>query len=124
MFEKTLVIIKPDGVMRNLIGKIIDSYEVENLKIIDMKMLKISRQLAEQHYKEHFGKEFYNGLIDYITSSPSVVIELEGENAIKNVRALNVKLREKYGVDARQNTVHGSDSKESAEYEIKLYFDK
>lgn len=122
MVEKTLVIIKPDGVRRNIIGKLIDSYERENLKLVDIEMFTIGRELAELHYAEHKGKDFYGELIGYITSGPSVIMELEGENAIAAVRKLNEVLRSKYKVNTTQNTVHGSDSPESAAREIDIFF--
>lgn len=122
MVERTLVIIKPDGVRRNIIGKLIDSYEQENLKLVDIEMFTISRELAELHYAEHKGKDFYGELIGYITSGPSVIMELEGENAIAAVRKLNEVLRSKYKVNTTQNTVHGSDSPESAAREIDIFF--
>ena len=120
--ENTLVIIKPDGVERYIIGKLIGRFESEQLKIINMRMLTMSREIAEAHYAEHRGKHFYGELIEYIISGPSVALILEGENAISHVRTLNEALREEYRVDATKNTVHGSDSKESAAREIKLFF--
>ena len=120
--EKTLSIIKPDGVERNLIGKIIEKYEACGLKVIDLNMGTISVNLAERHYFEHRGKGFYDGLIEYITSGPSVLIELEAEDAVKKLRAANDEIRALWGVSTTKNTVHGSDSPTNALREIELFF--
>lgn len=130
--EKTLVLIKPDAVERNLIGAITKIYEENNLKVVNLKLEKISKELAKEHYKEHEGKEFYNDLIKYITRSPLVAMVLEGENAIAKVRELNGKtnpkeakertIRSLYAINGSENSVHSSDSIESAEREIKLWF--
>lgn len=120
--EKTLAIIKPDGVERNIIGKILTMYEESNLKIIDISMLQISIETAEQHYFEHKGKDFYNELINYITSAPLVIVELEAENAVKKLREINDRVRNIYGIGMTKNTVHGSDSPISAEREIEIFF--
>ncbi len=122
MDQKTLVIIKPDGVKRNLIGKIIDSYESKGIRVIDIEMLQIDEKTAKTHYAEHIGKDFFDELIEYITSGASVIVELAGENAIAAVREVNSELRSKYRVNTTQNTVHGSDSPESAQREIILFF--
>lgn len=87
--ERTLVLIKPDAVERNLIGKILTFYEDNGLKIIALKMEKISREFAEKHYKEHKGKSFFNELIDYITRSSLCALVLEGNNAVEKVREIN-----------------------------------
>jgi len=120
--EKSLSIIKPDGVERNLIGKILSIYEENGLRIIDLSMVGISLGIAERHYYEHRGKGFYNELIEYITSGSSVLVELEGEDAVQCVRELNDKIRALYGVSTTKNTVHGSDSIASATREIELFF--
>lgn len=130
--EKTLVLIKPDAVERNLIGAITKIYEENNLKVVNLKLEKISEELAKEHYKEHEGKEFYNDLIKYITRSPLVAMVLEGEKAIAKVRELNGKtnpkeakegtIRSLYAINGSENSVHSSDSTESAEREIKLWF--
>ena len=133
--ERTLVIIKPDAVVRGLIGEIISRFEKRGLKIVGMKMIHIDRELAEIHYAEHKGKPFFNALIDYITKAPSIVMVVEGHHAISVVRkmagATNPKdaepgtIRGDFGFnigDAIYNVVHASDSPESAEREINLYF--
>lgn len=133
--ERTLVIIKPDAVVRGLMGEIISRFEKKGLKIVGMKMIWIDRELAEKHYEEHRGKPFFEALIDYITKAPSVVMVIEGRYAISVVRkmagATNPKdaepgtIRGDFGFnigDAIYNVVHASDSPESAEREINLYF--
>lgn len=132
MTEKTLVLIKPDAVERNLIGKILVEYERNGLKVLDMKLIKASTDLAEKHYAEHNGKPFFNRLVTYLTRSPLVALVLEGENAISRVRALNGTtdpeispdntIRALYGLSLSENTVHASDSKESASRERSIWF--
>lgn len=131
--EKTLVLIKPDAVERNLIGAITKIYEDNGLKVINMKLEKITEKLAKEHYKEHEGKDFYENLIKYITRSPLVAMVLEGEKAIEKVRELNGKtnpenaaegtVRKLYAINGSENSVHASDSLESANREIKLWFE-
>lgn len=133
--ERTLVIIKPDAVVRGLIGEIISRFEKRGLKIIGIKMIHIDRELAEKHYEEHKGKPFFEPLIDYITKAPSVVMVVEGRYAISVVRkmcgATDPKdaepgtIRGDYGLDvgdAIYNVIHASDSEETAKREIALYF--
>ncbi|MCS7122247.1 MAG: nucleoside-diphosphate kinase [Archaeoglobaceae archaeon] len=130
--ERTFVMLKPDAVQRGLIGEIISRFEKKGLKIIAMKMLKIERELAEKHYFEHRGKVFFDNLINYITSAPVVAMVLEGKNAVKVVRsivgatnpseALPGTIRGDYGMDIGRNVIHASDSKESAEREISIFF--
>lgn len=120
--EKTLSIIKPDGVERNLIGRIIEKYEECGLKVIDLSMVNISLETAERHYFEHRGKGFYEGLIEYITSGPSVLVEMEAEDAVKKLRTANDEIRILWGVSTTKNTVHGSDSPVNALREIELFF--
>ena len=132
MTEKTLVLIKPDAVERNLIGRILVEYERNDLKVLDMKLMKASIDLAEKHYAEHNGKPFFNRLVTYLTRSPIVALVLEGENAISRVRALNGTtdpetspdntIRALYGLSLSENTVHASDSKESAIREQAIWF--
>ena len=132
MTEKTLVLIKPDAVERNLIGRILVEYERNDLKVLDMKLMKASIDLAEKHYAEHNGKPFFNRLVTYLTRSPIVALVLEGENAISRVRALNGTtdpetspdntIRALYGLSLSENTVHASDSKESAIREQSIWF--
>lgn len=130
--EQTLVLIKPDAVERNLIGKILSEYERNGLEIAEMQLLTASKETAAAHYAEHEGKPFYEELIDYITGGPLVAFVLEGENAITRVRTLNGAtdpkdavdntIRALYGIDLSNNTVHASDSAESAEREIAIWF--
>ena len=132
MIEKTFAMVKPDGVQRGLVGKIIRRFEERGLKICAMKMLKIQRELAERHYAEHKGKGFYEPLLSYITSGPVVCMVLEGENAIAAVRAMMGKtnpqdaapgtIRGDFSQVTGRNIVHGSDSSESARREINLFF--
>jgi len=132
--ERTLVIIKPDAVQRGLIGEIVSRFEKRGIKIIAMKMVKVSRELAEKHYGIHRGKPFFEPTVEYITSSPVVAMVLEGINAIDMVRKMMGKtnpqdaepgtIRGDYGQFIGRNIVHGSDSKETAEFEINLWFDK
>ncbi len=130
--ERTLVIVKPDGVQRGLIGPIITCLERRGLRIVAMKMMQIDEALARRHYAEHEGKPFYPGLISFITSAPVVVMVLEGPDAIEITRAtmgatnpaqaLPGTIRADYGLDSRRNLIHGSDGPESAQREIALYF--
>ena len=130
--EKSLVLIKPDAVEKNIIGEILKFYEDGGLKIVALRMVKVERQLAEQHYEEHVGKAFYEKLMNFITRSPLCAVILEGENCIENVRQINGAtnpkdqkkgtIREKYAKDITENVVHASDSIESANREINLWF--
>jgi len=130
--EKSLVIIKPDGVEKKVIGKIISRIEAEGLDIEEIKMIKISRDIASRHYHEHKDKSFFNSLIEYITSGPSVVMIISGRDAITRMRNLmgptdskkagKGTIRGDFGVDITTNVIHGSDSAESARREIDLFF--
>ncbi|MBC7115291.1 MAG: nucleoside-diphosphate kinase [Archaeoglobi archaeon] len=132
--ERTFLMIKPDGVQRGLIGEIIKRIESKGLKIVAMKMMRVSRELAEKHYEEHRGKPFYEGLISYITSSPVVAMVVEGKNAVQVVRkmigatdpleASPGTIRGDLGMEIGRNVVHAADSLKSAEREISLYFSK
>lgn len=132
MTEKTLVLVKPDAVERNLIGNILTEYERNGLKIIDLKLLQASSAMAEKHYAEHEGKPFFDRLVAYLTRSPLAALVLEGENAVERVRALNGTtdpeksgdntIRALYGLSLSENTVHASDSPESAERERSIWF--
>lgn len=132
MIEKSLVLIKPDAVERDLIGKIINVYEEAGLKITELKMLKVKEELAKKHYAEHVDKPFFGELISYITRSPICAMVLEAENAINLVRKLNGAtdpekaddgtIRKLYAVSKTENAVHASDCVESANREIKLWF--
>lgn len=130
--EQTLVIIKPDGVKRALIGRIIERYEVKNLKIRAMKFENAPLETLERHYEEHVGKPFYESLLTFMRSGPVVVMALYGENAIELVRKINGatdflkadsgSIRGQYAYCTTENLVHGSDSKASAEREIAIWF--
>lgn len=130
--ERTLVIVKPDGVQRGLIGEIITRLERRGLKIVAMKMMQISRELAAKHYGVHVGKPFYEGLVDYIISSPVVVMAVEGKQAIELVRqtmgatnpaqAAPGTIRGDLAVEIGRNLIHGSDGPETAAFELGLFF--
>lgn len=132
--ERTLVIIKPDGVQRQLIGPIITCLERRGLKIVAMKLIQVSDDLARKHYAVHEGKPFYEPLIKYITSAPVVVMVVEGPNAIEVTRntmgatnpvsATPGTIRADYGLEIGRNLVHGSDGPETAAAEIALWFDQ
>lgn len=132
MIEKTFVMIKPDGVQRNLIGEIVSRVEKKGLKIAGMKMLIIPRDLAKKHYGEHTDKPFFQELVSFITSGPVVALVLEGQGAISLARGMMGKtnpseaapgtVRGDYGIFTGNNVVHSSDSPESAEREINLFF--
>lgn len=131
---RTLILLKPDGVQRGLIGDIVSRFEKKGLKLVAMKMMRMTKEKAEDFYSVHKGKPFYNGLVEYITSGPIVAIGLEGNNAISVVRTMMGKtnpaeaekgtIRSDYGIDIGKNTVHGSDSEESAKKEIPIVFDE
>ena len=132
--EKTFVAIKPDGVKRGLIGKIIQRFEEKSYKIVALKMLQVDEDLAAKHYEEHLGKPFYPILIRFITSGPIIAMAIEGNNAIQGVRhivgstnpdAADVgTIRADFSSLSNTNLVHASDSPESAERELNLYFKK
>jgi nucleoside-diphosphate kinase len=130
--EQTLLILKPDTVQRGLIGEVISRIEQRGLRISGMKMMQITPSLAAQHYAEHQGKSFYDPLITFITSAPVVVMVVSGPQAIAIMRAMMGKtdareaapgtIRGDYGLSNRHNLIHGSDSPESAQREIALFF--
>jgi len=130
--ERTLIIIKPDGVQRALVGDVIKRFEARGLRLAGLKLIQIPRALAEEHYAEHKGKGFYEGTVTYMTSAPVVVMVLEGPDAVAASRAtmgatnpLNAApgtIRADFGLNISRNLVHGSDKPETAEREIKLYF--
>ncbi len=132
MVERTLILLKPDAVQRGLIGEIIGRIERRGLKIVGMKMMRVTPELAERHYGEHKGKPFYEPLVRFITSAPIVAMVVEGPQAISVMRAMMGKtdakqadpgtIRGDYGLSNRHNLMHGSDSPESAEREIALFF--
>ena len=130
--ERTLVLIKPDGVRRKLMGQIIDRIERKGFRITEMKMMALPIEVAETHYGEHKGKPFFENLVLFMTSEHLVAIIVEGPQAICGMRnlmgvtnpieALPGTIRGDFGVVTSENLVHGSDSPESAEREIKLFF--
>lgn len=130
--ERTLVLIKPDGVKRKLVGEIIKTYEEKGLTIVAIKMLRPSKEIAQEHYEEHKEKVFFNELIEYITEGRVCAMIIQGENVIKLVRKLNgdkdpVKaelgsIRGRFAHEKTRNLVHASDSIEHAEREIKIWF--
>jgi len=130
--ERTLVLIKPDGVQRQLVGRIVDRYEERGLKIVGLKLTWIDRALAERHYEVHRERPFFAGLVEFITSGPLVALALEGPNAIAVVRAINGAtrpheaapgtIRGDYALETAQNIVHASDSDETAVAELALWF--
>jgi len=132
--QRTLVVIKPDGVQRALVGKIIARFEERGLKLIALKMVQVKREFAEKHYEVHKGKFFYEGLVSYITSSPVVAMVLEGHEAIQVVRDMVGKtrpweaapgtIRGDFAMMGLRNLIHASDAPETAEKEIALWFNK
>jgi nucleoside-diphosphate kinase len=131
--ERTFIAIKPDGVQRGLIGQIITRFESKGLKLVALKLLKVTKAVAEQHYGEHQGKPFFDGLVAFITSGPIVAMVWEGRDAVAVGRQLNGAtdpekatpgtIRFDFGQISQRNLVHGSDCVESAEREIHLFFD-
>ena len=132
MRERTLGIIKPDGVSKNLIGTVLKRLEEEGLQIMAMKMIRMSKQQAKGFYKVHEGKPFFESVTDFMSSGPCVVVVLEGEDAIGRYRnlmgATDYKLAEEgtirrdFATDIEKNVVLGSDSGENAQFEIKYFF--
>jgi nucleoside-diphosphate kinase len=132
MIEKSVVLIKPDGVERNIIGNIISCYEANELKIVELKLMQATREIAEKHYCQHKGKDFYEELITFITRSPLCAIILKGEDAVARVRQINGAtsptdaaegtIRHRYARSKTENCVHASDTVESAKEEIELWF--
>jgi nucleoside-diphosphate kinase len=130
--ERTLVLIKPDGVQRQLIGRIVDRYEERGLKVVGLKLVQVDRPLAERHYDAHREKPFFGGLVEFIVSAPLVALALEGPNAIMVVRAINGAtrpheaapgtIRGDYALETAQNIVHASDGPEAATAELALWF--
>lgn len=130
--ESTLLIVKPDGVRRGLVGEVLRRVEAKGLRIAELRMLSIGRDLADEHYAEHRDKPFFDELVAFITSGPVVVARLEGEGAIDVSRTLigptdpadapPGTIRGDFGLIITENLVHGSDSPQSAERELKLFF--
>ena len=130
--ERTLIIVKPEGVQRGLIGEVLARFERKGLKVVGLKLIQIPREMAEKHYAEHVGKPFYEGLVSHITSSPVVVGVLEGPEAVSVARTMmgvtNPRvaapgtIRGDYGLDIGFNIIHGSDGQEAAQREIGIFF--
>ncbi len=130
--QRTLLLVKPDGVQRQLVGRVLARFEDRGLKLVGLKLVHVDRALAEEHYAVHSGKPFFRGLVDFITSGPLVAAALEGPNAIAIVRAMNGatrpheaapgSIRGDLAVETAQNLVHASDSPENAAAEIALWF--
>ncbi len=132
--ERTFTIIKPGALQRRLVGEIISKFETKGFRILGMKTMIIPVEIAEKHYAEHLGKTFYEPLLVYMTSDPSVVMVLERENAVESLRKLAGStnpdsaepgtIRGDFGVTTKKNIVHASDSLESANREIDIFFKK
>lgn len=130
--EKTFLMVKPDGVQRNLVGTIVSRLENKGFKIVGAKLMNVSEDLAKTHYAEHSERPFFSELVDFITSGPVFAMVLEGEDAIKIARtvvgstnpaeASPGTIRGDFGLTVGKNIIHGSDSPESAEREINLFF--
>lgn len=130
--ERSLVLIKPDAMRRGLAGTIISRLESHGLKLVAIRMLHLDKELAERHYAVHREKPFFEGLVKYITSAPIVASVFKGEHAIETIREIMGPtdpakanagtIRGDFGVDIEQNSIHGSDSPETAAQEIRLFF--
>lgn len=130
--ERTFLAVKPDGVQRGLVGEIIRRYEAKGFTLVGLKLMQVSRELAEQHYDVHKGKPFFTGLVEFITSGPVVAMVWEGEGVVGSARkiigATNPltsepgTIRGDYGVSIGRNLIHGSDAPETAQREISLWF--
>ncbi|MED4969966.1 MULTISPECIES: nucleoside-diphosphate kinase [Bacillaceae] len=130
--QRTFIMVKPDGVQRNLIGEIVARFEKKGFQLVGAKLMQVSRELAEQHYAEHKERPFFGELVDFITSGPVFAMVWEGENVIAAARQMMGKtnpqeaapgtIRGDYGLTVGKNVIHGSDSPESAEREIRLFF--
>jgi nucleoside-diphosphate kinase len=130
--ERTFIAIKPDGVQRALVSTILKRFEDKGFKLVGLKLMQVSQELAQTHYGEHKGKPFFNGLVGFITSGPVVAFVLEGKDVVTTSRKMigatkpsdsaTGTIRGDYGIDIGRNIIHGSDSPESAEREIALWF--
>ena len=130
--ERTLIIVKPEGVQRGLVGEVVGRFEAKGFKLVGLKLIHMTQELAERHYAEHQGKGFYDGLVRHVTSSPVVVGVLEGLGAIAITRAMMGvtkpaeaapgTIRGDLGLDVGLNIIHGSDGPEAAAREIALFF--
>ncbi len=131
--ERTLVLVKPDGVQRGLVGEIVARFERKGLKPVGLRLLTVPREMAERHYAVHAGKHFYAGLVEFITSGPVAAIALEGPDAIAVVRRLVRStmpneaepgtIRGDLGISGLRNLVHASDAPETADFELALWFE-
>ena len=132
--EKTFIMVKPDGVQRQLIGEILSRFERKGLQLAGAKLMQVSEQMAENHYAEHKGKPFFGELVEFITSGPVFAMVWEGENVVEITRQLIGKtnpkdalpgtIRGDYGMFVGKNIIHGSDSLESAEREIQIFLNR
>lgn len=132
--EKTFLMVKPDGVQRNLVGEIVQRFEAKGFKLVGAKLMTVSEELANEHYGEHKDKPFFGELVEFITSGPVFAMVWEGENVISVARNMMGKtnpqeaapstIRGDFGVTVGKNIIHGSDSAESAEKEINLWFNE
>ncbi|WP_426392714.1 nucleoside-diphosphate kinase [Mammaliicoccus sciuri] len=132
--ERTFLMIKPDAVQRNLIGEVVSRLERKGLKLVAAKLFQANEELAKKHYAEHVEKPFFNDLVSFITSGPVFAMVVEGKNVVEVTRTLVGEtnptkaapgtIRGDYGIDLGRNIIHGSDSNESAEREIGLWFDQ
>ncbi|GGH58135.1 nucleoside-diphosphate kinase [Rothia aerolata] len=136
MTERSLILVKPDGVQRNLIGEVLSRFETKGYKIVDLKMLTPTEEILTQHYAEHEGKPFFRPLVEFMSSGPVVALILEGERVIEGARTImgssdpttapagtiRGDLGRDWGEAVQKNLVHGSDSPESAEREIAIWF--
>jgi nucleoside-diphosphate kinase len=132
MRDRTFFMIKPDGVQKGLVGDVLQRVEQKGFKIVAMKMLSISNEMAQEHYNEHISKPFFDDLVGFITSGPVVAMVVEGENAVEGIRTMMGKtdpkasapgtIRGDFGIHLSRNVVHGSDSPSSAEREISIFF--
>jgi len=130
--DRTFAMVKPDGVQRGLVGEILHRFEKRGFKIVAAKLLRIPREMAEKHYGEHLGKSFYSMLVDFIISGPVFAMALEGEDAVAQVRAMMGAtdpkksapgtIRGDFGISMARNVIHGSDSQDSANREMALFF--
>lgn len=132
MIERTLIIVKPDGVRRGLVGEVISRFERKGFKIVGLKMMRLSRERAEELYASHRGKDFFEGLINFMISGPIVAMAVEGESVVSIARmmvgatspleALPGTIRGDFSTDVRENVVHASESPSEAERELKVIF--
>jgi nucleoside-diphosphate kinase len=130
--ERTFIMIKPDGVQRNLVGEVIRRFETKGFKLVGLKFLSVSKELAEKHYGVHKERPFFGGLVQFITSSPVVAMVWEGDGVVASARNLigatnpltspPGTIRGDFGVSVGRNLIHGSDAIETAQYEIALWF--